>query len=453
MIRGSRKAKVSIVSLGCPKTLVDSEVVLGHIRKKGYEISPTVEGSDISIVNTCCFIQDATQESIDTILELAELKRQGLLKGIIVAGCLPQRYREELPKEMAEVDGFVGTTAWDQIPEIVDRVMQHQRPVFIAEDPTVLNFDYTLDRYQLSPPHYSYIKISEGCDHECSFCIIPSFRGKHRSRPMDSILKEVEGLVERGVQEILLVGQDTSAYGLDLYGTQKIAELLQKIGAVAQDRWVRLHYTYPTHFSSALLEAIAEVPSVVPYIDIPLQHLADPVLRRMKRQGTRAQVYRLLERIRQRIPGVAIRSAFIVGFPGETEEDFEQLLNGMEELRFDRAGAFIFSPEEGSPAAVLPDPVPEAVKQERYDRLMSLQQRISVDRNQSWLGREVDVLVDEVASDPPGHWLGRTYADAPEIDGQVFLKTEETHPGALVRARVIDTLEYDLVAVPVEDAA
>ena len=469
--------KIHVLSLGCARTLVDSEGLAGILERAGHSITDTLPQADCVVINTCAFIREAEEESIRTILDVADLKKTGKLRYLYVAGCLPQKRRNEqddLLKLLPEVDGFLGPGDLTKLPELIgvrhrsdflkDGAVSDTGPRFFVASPVpTLLFDSLTPRRRLTPNHFAYLKISEGCDHACTFCSIPQFRGPHRSRAIEDLVKDAGARAAEGVVELNVVGQDTSYYGADLYGRPRLPELLQELSAVEGIRWIRLLYAHPAHVTDALIRVIRESPSIVKYIDIPLQHINDQLLAAMRRETNGIYIRRLIEKFRKEIPGVALRTTFIVGFPGETEEQVEELAQFMQEQRFERLGIFPYSPEPKTPSERMPDQVPEEVKKERLDRLMRMQQGIAEDLNQQWLGREIDVLVDELADSVERRaysveknyplsakrylYLGRTYADAPEVDGQVFLhSTRPLKAGQFVRARVTDTYEYDLVA-------
>ena len=430
--------------------------MLGHLAKAGYGMSKKAEESDVLVINTCSFIEDAKRESVETILQAIELKKKGNVQAVVVSGCLAQRYQKELLDELPEVDYFLGTGDCEEIVTAVRKSLQGKRGSTVGI-PNYL-YNHITPRLLLTPSHYAYVKISEGCEHHCSFCVIPQMKGPHRSRQVDSVVAEVKQLVqERAVKEINLVSQDSSSYGRDRYGEVRLPQLLRALSEETPARWIRLLYTYPSNVSDELILAMAEYPQICKYMDLPLQHINDRVLKKMARdQVDRKGIEQLLKKIRSGMPGVSIRTAFIVGFPGETEQEFEELLDFVRETQFERMGAFIYSQEEGSKAAKLPDQIPEEIKKERFERLMSLQQNVSVQVNGRFMNQTLEVLIDELTEE--GSFLGRTQADAPEVDGQVYVKQKKTqlsavnqqkkeiHPGSIVAARVIDTLEYDLVA-------
>jgi len=440
--------KIHVLSLGCARTLVDSEGLAGILAKSGHTITDQLAQAECVVVNTCAFIREAEQESVDTILEVADLKRSGRVRRLYVAGCLPQKRRnekEDLLKLLPEVDGFLGTGDLPKLPELIERQERAAVERFFVTSPVpTLLFESRTPRHRLTPKHFAYLKISEGCDHACSFCSIPQFRGAHRSRPIEDLVRDAQIKASEGVVELNLVGQDTSFYGTDLYGEPSLPQLLRKLSMVEQIRWIRLLYAHPAHVTQDLIEAIRDCAPVVKYIDIPLQHINDRLLSSMRRETDGAHIRQLVARFRNEIPGVAIRTTFIVGFPGESEAQVDELADFMKESRFERVGIFPYSPEPKTPSERMAGQIPEPVKQQRLHRLMQLQQGIAEELNREWMGRELEVLVDEPGADVH---LGRTYADAPEVDGQVFLRSgRPLQPGQFVKARVVDTYEYDLVA-------
>jgi ribosomal protein S12 methylthiotransferase len=435
----SARPSLYLLSLGCPKNRVDSEVMLGTLLDQGYELVQEPDNAEVILINSCAFIGEAKQESIDAILEHAAYKERGTCKALVVAGCLTQRYADVLQAEMPEVDYFVGTSGYPQIAEIIrgarDRAVLPD-PHFIADSKT--------PRRNSMPAYTAYVKISEGCDNACTFCIIPTLRGAQRSRPIKDVVIECERLVAAGAQELNLVAQDLTAYGHDLPGRPKLHDLLQALRDVPA-RWIRLHYAYPREFPDALIDALANQPNLARYLDMPLQHIADPVLRRMKRGRDAAWVRKLVKKIRDRVPDLTFRSSFIVGFPGETEEDFEQLCEFVEETRFDKVGVFAFSREEGTPSYDLDGQLPQRTKAARQKKLMNLQRKISRAHQAALVGKTLDVLVEGVSSESDllleGRWMGQ----APEIDGKVYVNRGRARPGEIVRVLIEQAGDYDLV--------
>jgi ribosomal protein S12 methylthiotransferase len=438
----------AFVSLGCPKNLVDSERMLGKLAQDGYTLTPDADGADVVVVNTCGFIEPARQESLGVIREMLELKRQGRVGAVVVAGCLAERKQDDLLRELPEVDHIVGVFGREEIGQVLDRTLyqrgrDEQRSLFRPAPVRALE---DTARLRITPRHYGYLKISEGCDRLCTFCAIPSMRGKHITKPIEEVVREARELAADGVRELIVVAQDTTYYGLDLYGRVRLAELLRELDVVDGIEWVRVLYAYPIHFTDALIETLASSRKIVPYLDLPLQHINDRVLRRMQRRVDRAATEELLAKLRQAIPGLVLRTTFIVGFPGETEAEFDELHDFVRTARFERAGVFPYSLEPGTPAARLADHLPEEVKAERRDRLMEAQQEVAFAWAQAQVGKEIEAIVDSPDPEVPGHVLARGYADAPDIDCQVRLKGKNLQPGDLVRARVTGADGYDLMA-------
>ncbi len=454
--------KIGFVSLGCPKNLVDSEVMLGMVEKDGHEITADASDADVLVVNTCAFIDRAKTESIDTILEMAALKKQAAGRKLVVTGCLAERYRDELKKEIPEIDAIYGTGEVEGLATFMSGAAGKEPgaatalpfytkpPVFGVDLPTYI-YDADTPRKRVTPAHYAYVKIAEGCDYKCAFCIIPKMRGHYRSRSIDSIVKEAHQLAAQGVKELLLISQDTTFYGIDRGERGALPKLLQALNAVDGLEWIRLLYLYPTTITAEVIDAIADLDKVVKYIDLPLQHASDAVLKRMKRPGTRKSYVRLLENIRARIPNVALRTTFIVGFPGETAEDFAELEAFISEVGFDHVGVFTYSHEEGTSAHDLNDDVPAATKKKRQERLMARQRDIVAARQQARLGERTRLVVD---GQSPEHELvlqGRLPGQAPEIDPVVYLT--ECDPssiarGAFINVESVGAQEYDLIARP-----
>lgn len=440
--------RIGIKSLGCPKNFVDSEVICGKLREKGYQISEKIDNSDIAIINTCSFIRDAVEESIEEILNLVKLKKEGKIKHIIVTGCLPQRYKDDnLNQELPEVDAFLGVGDLLKIDIVVKNILQGEQIFKVNPKPNFL-YDYNTPRTILTPQHYAYIKISEGCQNNCSYCLIPQIRGNHRSRKMEDIIEEVKLLSKKqNLSEIILIGQDTTLYGIDLYGEYKLAELLKKLSLLELNnlKWIRLLYTHPAHYNDKLIEVIANYPKICSYLDLPLQHISDKILKRMNRPIKKRDVISLINKLRDRISNLTLRTTFMVGFPDETDKDFEDLLNFVKKFRFEKLGAFIFSREEGTPAHDFPQQIPMRIKKERLKKLMLTQQSISKEINSSYMGKEIEVLIDEIKSGKPKIAIGRTKGDAPEIDGKVVIRGDKTQVGKFIKVKVTDVFEYDLV--------
>jgi ribosomal protein S12 methylthiotransferase len=436
--------KVHILSLGCPKNLADSELMLGALVGAGFQITLDPGDAQVLVVNTCAFIESAKKESIDAILEAGRVKQESRGRRLVVAGCLAQRYGDELREQLPEVDIFVGTGNFLDLPDLLRRTeTAESRPVPYRGAAHLLPSS-SAPRVKTGDFFSAYLKISEGCDHKCAFCIIPKIRGRHESRVMEDVVTEARSLVEGGVREINLIAQDLTAYGRDLRPRSSLAELLRELDRIEDLRWIRLLYCYPNFVSDELLEAIAELPRVVKYIDMPLQHADDQVLRAMRRERSVGSLQSLLGRIRRRIPGVFLRSSFIVGFPGETEKAFDRLMDFVREEQFDRVGVFTYSREENTAAHEMQYQVPERIKRERRAALMELQADISLEKNRSLIGREFEVLVEGAMEGRATRIRGRMSGQAPEIDGMTLLKGEG-HPGEFVRARIDKALSYDLV--------
>lgn len=436
---------IGFVSLGCPKNLVDSEVMLGMLRDANYQIITDESKADVLIVNTCGFIQSAKEESIGQIFELAQHKEKGQCRALIVTGCLAQRYHEELLEEIPEIDALVGPGHISDIVHIVNKALGESQRSSHINDPVYI-YDEHVPRILSTPAHTAYVKIAEGCDNRCAYCAIPDIRGRFRSRSMESIEAEVKRLVANGVKEIILIAQDTTRYGLDLYGEYRLAALVRKLGLIPGLKWLRLLYCYPNRFTDELIKAIAETPNVCKYIDMPLQHAADDILRAMRRPVTQQQARELIENLRREVPDIVIRTSFIVGFPGETEENFQELLDFIAEMKFDRAGVFTYSQEEGTTAAEMANQIHGRIKQERYHRAMTLQREISQVQNNKRIGQEMAVLVEETVDSRKGVYVGRSSFDAPEIDGTVeIISPRPLAVGEIVKVKINRTLEYDLM--------
>lgn len=433
-----------MVSLGCPKNLVDAEVMLGRLAKDRYEITTDEREADIIIVNTCSFIKEAKQESIDTILDLADRKQDGRCRLLIVTGCLPQRYQEELARELPEVDIFVGTGDYPRIAEIIEEKSSRPEQLRYIGDPNFV-FDESLTRLNSSPAYTAYLKIAEGCSNCCSYCVIPSLRGAFRSRPLESVLAEARSLVAGGAREINLIAQDITTYGRDLPGAPSLEALIRELAAIDGLAWIRLLYAYPDGITDGLIQVIKNEPKVCKYLDLPIQHISDPILKRMNRRSTEPQIRELVARLREEIPEIALRTSLIVGFPGETEEDFRTLLHFVEEAQFDRLGVFCYSREEGTPAAEMPDQVSERVKRERYKKLMKAQARVSFKRNRRLIDTEEQVIVEGYSEETELLLKGRSSRQAPDIDGQVYITAGNANVGDIVRLRITDSSDYDLI--------
>ena len=434
---------ILFISLGCDKNLVDSEVMLVLLDKKGYQIVDSEEDADIIVVNTCCFIHDAKEESIQTILEMAEYKKEGKLKALIVTGCLAQRYQQEIIDEIPEVDAVLGTTSYDHIVEAVEEALAGNGHV-VLEDVDALP-DVKEKRLVTTGGHYAYMKIAEGCDKHCTYCIIPKLRGNYRSVPMEKLLAEAKDLADQGVKELILVAQETTVYGKDLYGEKSLHKLLRELCKISGIQWIRILYCYPEEIYDELIQTIKEENKVCHYLDLPIQHASDAVLKRMGRRTSKAQLVEIIEKLRKEIPDISLRTTLITGFPGETQEQHEELKDFVDEMEFDRLGVFTYSPEEDTPAATMTEQIPEEVKEERQAELMELQQEIAFDLAEDMVGREVLVMIEGKVADENAY-VGRTYKDAPNVDGLIFINTdEELMSGDFARVRVTGALEYDLI--------
>ena len=434
--------KIIFVSLGCDKNLVDTEMMLGLLQKKGYHFTDDEEEADIAVVNTCCFIGDAKEESINTLLELGERRKSGQLKALIATGCLAQRYSEEIRQEIPEVDAIVGPMAIEEIAEAIEAALAKRREKYLRElncEPVVLR-----DRVLTTGGHYAYLKIAEGCDKHCTYCIIPKVRGNYRSIPMEKLIVQAEELAKKGVKELILVAQETTLYGLDLYGRKQLPELLKRLAEIEDIHWLRILYCYPEEITDELIETIATEPKICHYLDIPIQHASDNVLKRMGRRTNREELRGRIAALRERIPDICLRTTLISGFPGETQEDFEELYRFVNEAEFDRLGVFPYSQEEDTPAATMEDQVPAEIKEARRDELMELQQAISYEKGEEMVGRVLEVMVEGKVADEDVY-ITRTYRDAPGVDGYLFLNSGATFmTGDFVKAVVTEFSEYDL---------
>ena len=441
--------KCFLESLGCPKNLVDSELMLSLLLKEGYSLAISPQEADIIIVNTCGFIERAREEAIDTILEMALMKEEGRCKFLIAAGCLAQKYVKELTEELPEVDAFIGTGEFHRITEVIKKLSSSKEPLNFVSSPYV-PLELGIERTISTPFYYSYLKIAEGCDHKCSFCVIPELRGKFRSRLPEDIIKEAEYLGEEGVKEINIIAQDTTRYGKDLEGDCNLAKLLEELEKVDTIKWLRILYFYPSGNLDDLLSLMSKSEKICNYIDIPLQHCEKKVLKNMSRRGDKESLLKLISHIREKVPGVTIRTSLIVGFPGETEEDFESLLDFAEKAEFDRLGAFVYSKEEGTKAGEMKNQISREVKEERLHRIMTLQKEISLKKNQSLKGSTEEVIIEGLFDDGPYSAVGRTKRDAPDIDGVIYITDTEAEPGDIIKVRIVDGNEYDLIGEEIQ---
>lgn len=435
------KEKVAIVTLGCEKNLVDSDIMSELIYKKGYELVDDPEEATVIVVNTCGFIDAAKEESVNTILEMADLKETGSAKSLIVAGCLTQRYKEELMEAMPEIDGIVGTGDFDKITRVIEESLIGERPIYVGNP--AFSYENVTRRPTREGVYTAYVKIAEGCDNSCAFCVIPSLRGNFRSRSIESIARETEQLAQQGIKEISLIAQDLTNYGYDLYGKRRLPDLLNEVSKVSGIEWIRIHYAYPGYFSDELIDTIASNPKICNYIDMPLQHSEDAILKRMRRPGRQRDIRELVSKIRERIEPVAIRTSIIVGFPGETEADFERLCEFIKEVKFDRLGVFTYSQEEGTPASRLPDQVDQETKERRANELMEIQRKIAAERNGRFVGQTLDVLIEKYDG-KNDIYIGRTPFDAREIDGEVFVTGYNGPLGEKVPVKITHSYDYDL---------
>ncbi len=447
MTKGRSNGKspsVAIVNLGCAKNVVDAEEMLGVLAEHGYTLTADTSRADAIIINTCGFIASAKEESLSAIRDALRWKRRRRAK-VIVAGCLSQRYGQKLLERVPDVDALIGVGQMARIHEVVERTLSSDHPL-VEHTPPQHRWARIGTRVLSTAPWSAYLKISEGCDHQCTFCAIPAFRGGHVSKPLERVLAEAEDLARRGVKEVNLIAQDTTQYGFDLTGKQMLPCLLRELSAMNAFRWIRVLYCYPSRLTDEVVDAFANTPGVLPYVDLPLQHADDEILRAMMRPVGRERYIDLIRRLREANPDMTVRSTFIVGFPGETDQHFANLLSFLEEAQLDRVGAFIFSPEDGTPAEKLPNRVPQRVAQERYDRLMRLQGRISLTRNRAWIGREMEVLVEAAHPSLRNLWITRSFRDAPEVDGVVLVRGRNLQPGTFVQVTITDATTYDLIA-------
>lgn len=438
-----KNKKILFISLGCDKNLVDSEVMLGILADRGFEMTDTEDDADIIIINTCCFINDAKEESINTILEMAEYKKTGPCKALIVTGCLAQRYKQEIVDEIPEVDAVIGTSKYDEIFDAVDQALKGSH--FLDVDDLDRLPSVPGKRILTTGGHYAHLKIAEGCDKHCTYCIIPKIRGNYRSVPMEQLLAEAASLAEQGVKELILVAQETTLYGVDLYGKKSLHILLQELAKIKGIRWIRILYCYPEEIYPELIETIKNEKKVCHYLDMPIQHASDAILKRMGRRTTKAQLKETVSLLRKEIPDIVLRTTLIAGFPGETQEQHEELMEFVDEMEFERLGVFTYSPEENTPAASMPDQIPEEVKEERRDAILELQQEIAFDKAADMVGRTLYAMIEGKVADEPAY-VARTYADSPDIDGYVFVNTGEMlMSGDFVKVKITGSAEYDLI--------
>ena len=435
--------KLLFISLGCDKNLTDTEVMLGLLASRGYEMTDDEREADIIVINTCCFIHDAKEESIQNILEMAEYKKDGSLKALIVTGCLAQRYRQEILDEIPEVDAVLGTTAYDQILDAVDEALKGQNSVRMEDLQRLPKVE--AKRQVTTGGHFAYMKIAEGCDKHCTYCIIPKIRGRFRSRPMEELIREAEELAAQGVKELILVAQETTLYVKDLYGEKSLPVLLRKLCKISGLRWIRVLYCYPEEITDELIRVMKEEPKICHYLDLPIQHANDEILKRMGRKTSKQELIDIVGKLRKEIPDICLRTTLITGFPGETQEQYEELYRFVSEMEFDRLGVFTYSPEEDTPAALMPDQIEESVKEDRQAELMELQQEIAFEAAENMVGKEVLVMIEGKVADE-NVYVGRTYKDAPNIDGLIFVETGvELVSGDFAKVRVTGALEYDLI--------
>lgn len=434
---------ILFISLGCDKNLVDSEVMLGLLDSRGYQIVDDETIADVIVVNTCCFIHDAKEESIQTILEMAEYKKTGRLKALVVTGCLAQRYQQEIIDEIPEVDAVLGTASYDKIAEAIDEALDGHTEMYLEDIDRLPQV--SSKRLVTTGGHYAYLKIAEGCDKHCTYCIIPKVRGNYRSVPMEQLLKEAKELAEGGVKELILVAQETTVYGQDIYGEKSLHRLLRELCKIDGIQWIRLLYCYPEEIDANLIRVMKEEPKICHYLDLPIQHASDAILKKMGRRTSKTQLVDTIRTLREEIPDITLRTTLITGFPGETEEQHQELVAFVDEMEFDRLGVFTYSPEENTPAAEMPDQIPEEVKEDRQAELMELQQEIAFDLAEDMIDREVLVMIEGKVADENAY-VGRTYRDAPNVDGLIFINTdEELMSGDFAKVKVTGAMEYDLI--------
>ncbi|MBO5460550.1 MAG: 30S ribosomal protein S12 methylthiotransferase RimO [Ruminococcus sp.] len=435
--------KILFISLGCDKNLADTEVMLGLLASRGYQMTDDETEADVIVINTCCFIHDAKEESIQNILDMAEYKKTGKLKVLVVTGCLAQRYQQEILDEIPEVDAVIGTTAYDKILEAIDEAIAGKSTVTLA-DMNALPVVET-KRQVTTGGHYAYLKIAEGCDKHCTYCIIPKLRGKFRSVPMERLLAEAQELADQGVKELILVAQETTLYGKDLYGEKSLHILLKKLCQIGGIQWIRVMYCYPEEITDELIQVMKEEPKICHYLDLPIQHANDTILKRMGRRTTKQELIDIVTKLRTEIPDICLRTTLITGFPGETQEQHEELMDFVDEMEFDRLGVFTYSPEEDTPAATMPDQIDEEVKLDRQADLMELQQEIVFDKGEDRIGTEVLVMIEGKVADE-NVYVGRTYLDAPNVDGLIFVEADvEMMSGDFAKVTITGAQDYDLI--------
>ena len=440
---------ILFISLGCDKNLVDTEVMLGILAQRGHQMVDDENEADIIIINTCCFIHDAKEESIQNILEMAQLKERGRLKALIVTGCLAQRYKDEILKEIPEVDAVLGTTSYEEIGNVIDSVLSDNMVERGQSRITMKDVDYLPEvktkRLVTTGGHFAYLKIAEGCDKHCTYCIIPKVRGNYRSVPMENLLKEARELAEGGVKELILVAQETTVYGQDIYGEKMLPKLLRELCKISGIQWIRILYCYPEEITEELIQTMKEEPKICHYLDLPIQHASDAILKKMGRRTSKAQLIETIEKLRAVMPDIALRTTLITGFPGETQEDHEELMDFIDRMEFERLGVFTYSPEEDTPAAKMDGQIDEEVKEDRQAELMELQQDIVFEQAEDMIGRELLVMIEGKVADENAY-VGRTYRDAPNVDGLIFVNTdEELMSGDFAKVKVTGAMEYDLI--------
>lgn len=441
--------KIMFISLGCDKNLVDTESMLGILKQNNFEFTDDETQAEVIVVNTCCFINDAKEESINTILEMAQMKQDGMCKALIVAGCLAHRYQEEIIEEIPEVDAYIGTTSYDKIAEVITSVLEGKGYNIVDDADRLVQTEP--ERIITTGGYFEYLKIAEGCDKHCTYCIIPKVRGNFRSYPMEYLVKQAESMAEKGVKELILVAQETTLYGVDLYGKKALPDLIRKLAQIEDLKWIRILYCYPEEIDDNLIEVIKNEPKVCHYLDMPIQHASDSILKRMGRRTSRQELVDIIGKLRKEIPDIALRTTLITGFPGETEEDYRQLLDFVDEMEFDRLGVFTYSPEENTPAAEFPNQIEEDVKISRRDGVMELQQEVSIDKSAEMVGKTLECMVEGKIEDD-NVYVARSYKDAPNVDGYVFINTDANlMSGDIVKVQIDGSTEYDLIGSLLSD--